>query len=78
PTHFHPNCDEILHLLEGTLEHRLPDGTTTVLQPGDTICLRKGEVHDAKNIGSEDAVAMIIFNDAIRKVTPVSAADGEA
>jgi quercetin dioxygenase-like cupin family protein len=67
PVHFHPNCDEVLHVIEGTLEHSLPDGSTTVLQPGDSIVIRKSIPHSARNIGPQPALAVIIFNSSDRQ-----------
>ena len=68
PAHLHPNCDEILTVLQGTIEHSVPEGGTTVLKPGDAILLPRNKFHRAKNIGSEDAVVMVVFNSAHRQI----------
>ncbi|MEI9897946.1 MAG: cupin domain-containing protein [Chthoniobacter sp.] len=44
PRHRHPNCDEILHLLRGRLEHTQGQHLC-VLEPGDTVCIPKGIWH---------------------------------
>jgi quercetin dioxygenase-like cupin family protein len=61
PRHRHPNCDEILHVVSGRLEH-IEDGKTCVLNPGDTICIPKGVWHHARSIGSTDADIVICFD----------------
>ncbi len=68
PRHLHPNCDEIPHVLEGELEHSLQDGSTGLLRPGDSIVIRHGLKHQARNVGTGRAVALVIFNDADRQV----------
>lgn len=61
PRHRHPNCDEILHLIAGRLEH-IQDDLRCVLNPGDTICIPKGMWHQARSIGSMDADVVICFD----------------
>jgi quercetin dioxygenase-like cupin family protein len=40
PRHRHPNCDEILHVVAGRIEHSQSDGSF-VLEPGDSVCIPK-------------------------------------
>ncbi len=66
--HGHPNCDEILHLLEGELEHTAgPDGAFH-LKPGDTITLPAGTPHSARSVGDRDAVMVVAYSSAYREV----------
>jgi quercetin dioxygenase-like cupin family protein len=65
--HRHPNCDEILHLLEGTLEHTLDD-ERLVMHAGDTLSVRRGVLHNARNIGEADAQLLVVFTSANRRV----------
>lgn len=67
PPHVHPNCDEVLHVLHGTIEHRLGDQLMP-MGPGDTISIPTGTVHNARNTGTEPAVLMISFSSAERQV----------
>ena len=69
PRHRHPNCDEILHLIAGRIEH-LQDGKTCIMEPGDSICIPKGEWHHARAIGNEDAQIVICF-DSPNRLTEV-------
>lgn len=67
PSHFHPNCEEILFVVSGQIEHTLPGGGTTVLKPGDCIVLERGVKHHARNVGTEEAVVIVAFDSAYRK-----------
>jgi quercetin dioxygenase-like cupin family protein len=68
PAHHHPNCEEILFIVAGEIEHTLPEGGTTVLRPGDCIVIPAGKAHLAKNIGDDEAVMLVAFNSADRKM----------
>jgi quercetin dioxygenase-like cupin family protein len=68
--HYHPNCDEVLHVLRGRIRHRLGDEYVEMTE-GDTISIPTGEVHNAENIGSERAVLLITFSTADRQVVTV-------
>lgn len=61
PRHRHPNCDEILHLLSGQLEHTQGD-KQWVMEPGDSVCIPKGVWHQAKALGNLDAEIVICFD----------------
>jgi quercetin dioxygenase-like cupin family protein len=71
PAHYHPECDELLYVVTGTIEHSLPDGGTVRLEPGDCILLPRGHAHSAVNIGSEEAVVIVAFNSSERTVVAV-------
>lgn len=66
PRHRHPNCDEILHLLSGRLEHSLGD-EKFLLNPGDTISIPAGEWHNARALDGMDAEMVICFSSADRQ-----------
>lgn len=66
PRHRHPNCDEILHLISGRLEHTLGDQNFH-LGPGDTICIPAGQWHNARALPESDAEMVICFSSADRQ-----------
>lgn len=66
PRHRHPNCDEILHLLRGRLEHSLGD-EKLLLNPGDTISIPAGQWHNARSLDGVDAEMVICFSSAERQ-----------
>jgi len=66
PRHLHPNCDEILHVVSGEIEHSL--GTEVFpMRAGDTISIPTGVPHNARATGSEEAVMVIVFSSADRQ-----------
>jgi quercetin dioxygenase-like cupin family protein/type 1 glutamine amidotransferase len=61
PVHRHPNCDEILHVLQGQIINRVGDKEYE-MHTGDTVTIPEGMPHNARNIGTEDAVLSITYN----------------
>lgn len=65
PIHRHPNCDEVLHVLRGRIEHSL--GTSKyVLNAGDAISIPAGEWHNARALDGTEAEMVICFSSANR------------
>ena len=69
PRHSHPNCEEVLYLLKGRLEHTLGD-EKVILAPGDTIVLDAGIPHNATSIGEEDADMIVAYSSGARGFQP--------
>ncbi len=67
--HAHSNCDEVLHLLQGELEHTAGTDQVFHLKPGDTITLPAGTRHRARSVGSQDAVMLVAYSSAYREVS---------
>jgi quercetin dioxygenase-like cupin family protein/type 1 glutamine amidotransferase len=61
PVHRHPNCDEILHVLQGQIMNRVGDKEYE-MHAGDTVTIPEGTPHNARNIGKDDAVLSISYN----------------
>lgn len=70
PPHYHPNCDEVLHVLQGHIRHRLGDEFIE-MHEGDTISIPTGTIHNAENIGTEPAILFIAFSAPDRQVVTV-------
>lgn len=66
PAHYHPNCDEVLHVLHGVIEHRVGDEYVQ-LSAGDTISIPTGQIHNARNVGTDNAELVISFSSADRQ-----------
>lgn len=75
PRHRHPNCDEILHLLSGRIEHSLAD-QKFILEPGDTISIPAGQWHNASALDGVDAEMVICFSSADRETEFETPPDG--
>jgi quercetin dioxygenase-like cupin family protein len=67
PRHAHPNCDEVLLLLSGRLEHSAGD-EKVILEPGDAIRIPAGVYHNAVSIGESDADMIVAFSAGDRSV----------
>jgi len=67
PRHQHPNCEEVLHVLSGNISHSIGEDQAFEMRPGDTIAVPVGVMHNARNIGKEDAVLMIAFSSPVRE-----------
>ena len=67
PRHSHPNCVEILRVAQGRILHSVETGEVE-LGEGDVITIPIGFPHQARNIGDTDAVLLIAFSSANRKV----------
>ncbi|MBI2815193.1 MAG: cupin domain-containing protein [Opitutae bacterium] len=66
PRHFHPNCDEVLHVISGRIRHTMNE-VSVEMDAGDTVSIPQGVLHNATNIGTEDAVLSISFSTAYRE-----------
>ena len=58
PLHAHPNCEELLYLISGELQHSLDD-TSFHLNPGDAIRVPAGAKHDARCVSAEPAKMVV-------------------
>ena len=64
--HSHPNCDEVLYVLEGSIRHRL-NGEEVEMNEGDSLFIPKGAAHNAVNKGNTEAVLSIAFDTGDRQ-----------
>src|SRR6266536_2176849 len=66
PVHFHPNCEEVLHVISG---HGLQsyDGRTIELKPGMTLLIPAKVKHNVVNTGAEPLRAVISFSSGNRQ-----------
>ena len=51
PKHTHPG-DEIIYVLEGSLEYQLVGKPPVTLKAGEVLFIPAGTIHSAKNVGS--------------------------
>tara|TARA_B100000941_G_C28264468_1_gene428274 strand:+ start:24 stop:455 length:432 start_codon:yes stop_codon:yes gene_type:complete len=67
PIHYHPNCEEVLHVLGGSIEHYIDGKGWFVMNTGDSITIPKDIKHGARNIGDGEAHLLIAFSSAHRQ-----------
>lgn len=66
PLHYHPNCDEVLHVLKGRILQTAGEKSFE-MSAGDTVSIPIGTHHQSRNVGDEDAVLLVSFSSADRK-----------
>lgn len=67
PMHMHPNCEEVLYVHEGRIEHDIEGQPSILMEAGDTITIPAGVYHRARNLGDGAAVLWITFSSADRE-----------
>ena len=70
--HRHGNCDEILYLLSGELDHCAEDMGSARMSPGDAIVIPTGVAHYAKCLSTEDAEMIVVYSSPEREIEIVS------
>lgn len=66
PRHYHPNCEEVLHVLAGRGRHSL-DGQWVELRPGTTVRIPVGVKHNLINESEATMICMIAFSSGDRQ-----------
>ena len=67
--HHHPNCEEVLYLLRGRVEHCI-GGEMVVQEAGDFVTVPAGVSHQSTNISEEEADLIIAFSSDAREFVP--------
>ena len=60
PKHTHPG-EEIIYVLEGTLEYEVDGKPPVTLKAGDVLFIPYGTVHAARNVGSGNAAELATY-----------------
>jgi quercetin dioxygenase-like cupin family protein len=68
--HIHPNCEEVLYVLEGEMEHTLGEEVAP-LRPGDLIVIPRNARHCVRSVGDAPARVLISFSSPDRQFVPV-------
>ena len=58
--HTHPG-EEIIYVLEGTLEYEVEGMAPVTLKAGDVLFIPYGKIHSAKNVGSITAAELATY-----------------
>jgi len=74
PRHRHGNCDELLYLLSGALDHHADDVGTLRMTAGDVIVIPAGVSHNARSVGGEDAEMIVVYSAARREFEEIAGA----
>ena len=60
PRHKHPG-EEIIYVLEGTLEYEIEGKPPVTLKAGDVLFIPYGAIHSARNVGSVNAAELATY-----------------
>jgi quercetin dioxygenase-like cupin family protein len=60
PRHTHPG-EELVYVLEGTLEFQLDGQPPVTLKPGEVLFVPAGTIHTAKNVNGGNSVALSTY-----------------
>jgi quercetin dioxygenase-like cupin family protein len=60
PRHRHPG-EEIIYVLEGSLEYQLEGKPPVVLKPGNVLFVPAGTIHAARNVGADNGVELATY-----------------
>lgn len=69
PIHSHPDCTEVIHVLEGAIEQRIGDDLHRVAA-GGTCVVPPGIVHASRALGPDDAVLIVAYSSGSRTYRP--------
>ena len=58
--HWHPG-EEIIYVLEGTLEYQVEGKPPVTLKTGDVLFIPAGTIHAAKNVGSGNGAELATY-----------------
>lgn len=74
PLHMHPNCEELLYVMEGEADHKLGDEMFHITA-GDVIRIPRGVPHWAQATGDAPLVAVISFSAPDRRTENLEQSD---
>jgi quercetin dioxygenase-like cupin family protein len=60
PRHTHPG-EEIIYVLEGTLEYEIEGQPRATVKPGDVLFVPAGAIHSARNLGSGNGAELATY-----------------
>jgi quercetin dioxygenase-like cupin family protein len=60
PRHTHPG-EEIIYVLEGTLQYEIEGQPTRTVKPGDVLFVPAGAIHTAANVGPRNGAELATY-----------------
>ena len=60
PTHTHPG-EEIIYVLEGSLEYEVDGKPPVTLKAGDVLFIPAGTIHSARNVGTGNGAELATY-----------------
>ena len=75
PLHRHPNCEEVLYVHSGEIEHFIEGAPKLRMGAGDVILVPRDVVHQAVNIGDQPANLLVAFSSSERETVIIDQKD---
>lgn len=67
PLHRHPNCEEVLYVVAGEIEHYVEGTPRARMKAGEAILIPRNLRHQAINAGGDPAELLVAFSSAERE-----------
>lgn len=62
--HYHPNCEEVLYVISGELEHWFEESKPVRLKAGKSLLMPPGMKHHSRCIGKEPVRTLVAYSSA--------------
>lgn len=60
--HYHPNCEEVLYVVSGDVEHTFEGGKPVRLKAGMSVLIPPGMMHHTKCLSKEPARMLVAYS----------------
>ncbi|MCC7204107.1 MAG: cupin domain-containing protein [Phycisphaeraceae bacterium] len=67
PLHRHPDCEEVLYVLSGEVDHVVEGAPNSVVAAGEAILIPRNLKHQAINRGAVEARLLVVFSSPQRR-----------
>lgn len=68
PPHYHPNCEEVLYLISGDVEHFFEESKGLRMKPGMSVHVPAGLKHNSRCTSDEPARLLVAYSSAHQQV----------
>ena len=69
--HYHPNCEEVLYLVSGELEHCFEKSKALRMKAGMSVLIPPGMRHHSRCVGDEPARTLVAYSSANHQIIEV-------
>ena len=66
--HYHPNCEEVLYVVSGEVEHTFERSKPVHLEAGMSVLIPTGMIHSTKCLSKEPARMLVAYSSANHQV----------
>jgi quercetin dioxygenase-like cupin family protein len=66
--HYHPNCEEVLYVVSGEVEHTFETSKPVNLKAGMSVLIPQGMTHSTKCLSRDPARMLVAYSSANHQV----------